>query len=143
MVETHLNHPKTFSQVGLGFAYFAVVCISRNGDIPFGLQMHDLSKQLLTQYGDSYTLGRALALSTLFIAHLCTPMREHFEALEEAIDYSLVSGDRHVYLISVGSIALRRLYIGHNMADIELYCSIGAEDFGDWASGRSYSCPIH
>ena len=136
MIETHMSHPNTFSQVGLGFAYFALVCISRNENLSFGLQMHDLSKQLLEQYGDSYTLGRGLALSALFIAHLCTPMREHFEALEDAIDHSILSGDKHVYLLSVGSIALRRLYLGDNMADIENYCTIGAEDFGDWTSGR-------
>lgn len=131
-----MTHPNTFSQIGLGFGYFALVCICRNEDLSFGLQMHGLSEQLLAQHGDPYTLGRGLALSALFISHLCTPMREHFDALEEAIDNSLVSGDKHVYLLSVGSIALRRLYIGDNMADIETYCSIGAEDFGDWASGR-------
>lgn len=136
MVETHMTHPSTFSQVGLGFSYFALVCISRSEDSSFGLQMHDLSKQLLSQHGDPYTLGRGLAVSALFIVHLCTPMRDHFDALEEAIDQSLVSGDKHVYLLSVGSIALRRLCIGDNLADIEISCSVGAEDFGDWASGR-------
>lgn len=136
MVETHMTHPSTFSQIGLGFSYFAFVCISRSDELSVSLQMHDLSKQLLSQYGDPYTLGRGLALSALFIAHLCTPMRGHFDALEEAIDQSLVSGDKHVYLLSVGSIALQRLTIGDNMPDIEMYCSVGAEDFGDWASGR-------
>lgn len=132
-----MTHPSTFSQVGLGFSYFAFVCISRSDHSFFGLQMYDLSKQLLTQHADIYTLGRGLAVSALFITHLCTPMREQFDGLDEAVDHSLVSGDKHVYLLSVGSIALRRLYIGDNMADIETYCSVGAEDFGDWASGRS------
>ena len=104
-------HPKTFSQAGLGFGYFSLVCISRDGDLSFGLQMHDLSKQLLAQHGDPYTLGRGLTLSALFIAHLCAPMQEHLDALEEAIGHSLVSGDKHLYLLSVGSIALRRLYV--------------------------------
>lgn len=133
-----MTHASTFSQVGLGFSYFALVCIIRSDDLSFGLQMHNLSKQLLAQHGDPYILGRGLALSVLFIAHMCTPMREHFDALEEAINHSLVSGDKHVYLLSVGSIALRRLYIGDNMADIETFCSVGAEDFGDWSSGRSF-----
>lgn len=137
MVETHMSHPNTFLQVGLGFGYFTLVCICRTGDLAFGLQMHNLSKQLLAQHGDPYTLGRGLALSALFVEHLFTPIREHIDTLEEAIDHSLVSGDKHVYLLSVGSIALRRLYLGDNMADIEHYCSIGAEDFGDWASGTS------
>ena len=132
-----MTHPSTFSQVGLGFSYFALVCISRSEDLSFGLQMNDLSKQLLSQHGGSYTLGRGLAVSALFIAHLCTPIRGLLDTWEEAIDHSLVSGDKHVYLLSVGSIALQRLYIGDNMADIEVFCSVGAEDFGDWASGRS------
>lgn len=96
--------------------------------------MNDLSKQLLSQHGDSYTLGRGLTLSALFVAHLFTPMR--FDAFEEAIDHSLVSGDKHVYLLAVGCIALQRLYLGDSLADIEAFCSVGAEDFGDWASGR-------
>ncbi len=111
MIKTHMTHPKTFSQIGLGFGYFALVCICQYDDLSFGLQMHDLSKQLMTQHGDAYTLGRGLALSALFIAHLRSPVREHFDSLEEAIDHSLVSGDRHVYLLSVGCIALRRLYV--------------------------------
>ena len=131
-----MTHPSTFSQVGLGFSYFALVCVSRSENSFFGLQMHDLSKQLLTQHGDPYSVGRGLAVSVLFIAHLCTPLRENFGALQEALDHSIVSGDKHLYLLSVGSIALLRLGIGDNMADIELLCSAGAEDFGEWAFGR-------
>ena len=133
-----MTHPSTFSQVGLGFSYFAFVCISRSEDPFFGLQLYDLSKQLLSQHRGPYTLGRGLLVSALFITHLCTPVREQFDALEEAIDHSIVSGDKHVYLLSVGSIALWRLYIGDDMAEIENFCSIGAEDFGDWASGRLF-----
>ena len=137
MVETHMTHSSTFSQIGLGFSYFALVCLSRSEDPSFALRMHDLSKQLLSQHGDSYERGRALAISALFIDHLCTPLRDHIDTLEEAIDHSLVSGDKHVYLLSVGYIALLRLFIGDNMADIEVFCLTGAEDFGDWASGMS------
>lgn len=128
MVETHMTHPSTFSQIGLGFSYFALVCISRSDDSSFGREMHDLSKQLLTQHGDPYTLGRGLALSVLFIAHLCTPMREHFDALEEAVDHSLVSGDKHVYLLSVGIIALRRLYVSHLFQSTTFHHISGAGD---------------
>ena len=137
MVETHMTNSSTFSQIGLGFSYFAIVCLSRSEDPSFALRMHDLSKQLLSQHGDSYERGRALAISALFIDHLCAPLQDHIDTLEEAIDHSLVSGDKHVYLLSVGCIALLRLFIGDNMADIEVFCSTGAEDFGDWASGMS------
>lgn len=134
MVKQHLEHPSTFSQTSLGFIYLAIISVGRESDPSFGLQMHDISKQLLRQYGDSYTLGRGLTLSAVFIAHLCAPVRDQIYTLEEAIDHSMVSGDKHTYLFSVGSIALCKLLSGDDMADIESYCAIAAEDFGDWSS---------
>ena len=133
MVDTHLNLHTTFSQAGVGFVYFGIISIGRSGDIAFGLQMHDIAKQLLSQYGDSYTVGRGLTLSAVFIAHLCAPIRSQIDILDEAIDHSLVSGDKHSLLFAFGSIALCKIYVGDDMADIEYYCSIAAEDFGDWS----------
>lgn len=96
--------------------------------------MNDLSKELLKLHGDSYLRGRGLALSALFISHLSSHLRDLFEVFEESIDHSLVSGDKHLFLLSVGSVALHRLYIGDDVADIESYVGVAAEDFGDWAS---------
>ncbi len=134
MVEYHLSHPETFSQASVGFAYLAIISIGRGTDPSFGLQMHDISKQLLSQSGDSYTIGRGLTLSAIFIDHLCTPVRNQIFILEEAIDNSMVSGDKHTYLFSVGSIALCKIFVGDDMAGIESYCATAAEDFGDWSS---------
>ena len=134
MVKLHLTNSGTFPQIGLGFSYFAMVCISRSEDPSFGLQMYDVSTQLLSQCQDSYTIGRGLAVSALFVQHLLSPLRSHANVLEEAIDHALVSGDKHVSLLSTGCIALRRLYSGDDMADIESFCTIATEDFGDWAS---------
>lgn len=100
----------------------------------FGLQMNDLSKELLRLHGDSYLRGRGLAISAIFISHLSSPLRSLFDVLEESIDHSLVSGDKHTFLLCVASIALNKFYIGDNMADIESYVGVAAEDFGDWAN---------
>ena len=126
--------PGTFSQAGLGFSYFLMIIISRHGDQIFGLQIQDVSKRLLSTYGDPYTRGRGLAMTALFTAHLSSPLRSHFDILEEAIDNTLISGDKHAFLLCVGTIAMHRLFIGDDMGDIETYCSVGAEDFGDWSS---------
>lgn len=134
MIEKHLTCSGTFSQIGLGYGYFATICISRGEDLGFGLQMNDLSKELLKLHGDSYLRGRGLAVSALFIAHLSSPLRSQFELLEESIDHSLISGDKHAFLLGVASIALHRLYIGDDMADIESYVGVAAEDFGTWAN---------
>ena len=111
----------------------AIIAIGRFDDLPFGLQMHDISRQLLKQLGDSYSLGRGLTLSAVFIAHLCKPLRQQIDVLEEAIDHSILSGDKHTMLFAFGSVAFNKLFIGDDMADIESYCSIAAEDFGDWS----------
>ena len=124
----------TFSQAGLGFTYFAIIAIGRGADVAFGLQMHEISRQLLSQYGDSYTVGRGLTLSAVFIAHLCAPMQSQIDNLEEALDHATLSGDRHTMLFSLGSIALNKLYVGGDMADIENFCTIATEDFGNWSA---------
>ena len=133
MVTAHLEQPKSFAQAGLGFLYLAIISIGRHRDLDFGLQMYDVSTQLLKQYGDSYTLGRGLTVSAVFIRHLCAPLRSQIESLEEAVDHSMLSGDKHTMLFAFGSIALNKLCVGDEMTDVESYCSIAAEDFGDWS----------
>lgn len=134
MIERHLTCEGTFSQIGLSYSYFAVICIDRGKDLAFGIQMNDMSNDLLKLHGDSYLRGRGLAMSALFISHLSSPLRSAIEISEEAIDHSLVSGDKHVFLLCVAFIALSRLFLGDDMADIESYVGVGAEDFGDWAN---------
>lgn len=134
MVELHLVRPKVFSQTSIGFTYLAIISISRGTDPSFGLQMHDISKQLLSQHGDSYTVGRGLTLRACFLAHFCAPVRDQIDLLEEATDHSMVCGDKHTFLFSVASIALSKVFIGDECADVESYCAIAAEDFGDWST---------
>lgn len=135
MVSTHLAQPATFSQAGLGFSYLAIIAIGRSADLAFGLQMHDVSRQLLNQYNNnSYAIGRGLTLSAVFVDHLCAPLRSQTNTLEEGIDHSILSGDKHAMLFSCASIALNKLYVGDDMADIENYCAFAAEDLGDWSS---------
>lgn len=134
MIDLHLKSQGTFYQSGPGFAYFALVGITRFADLSFGSQMHDVSYQLLRRSNDPYTVGRGLTISAIFIDHMLTPIREHFDVLGEAMDHSLACGDKHVFLFSVGGIALSRLFLGMDMAELENYCNIAPEDFGDWSS---------
>lgn len=134
MVDYHTRCTGTFYQSGLGFAYFAFIGISRFADLSFGSQMHDISYHLLRRSNNLYTVGRGLTLAAIFITHLLAPIREQFDLLEEAMDRSLTCGDKHVFLFSVGGIALSRLLLGMDMVELENYCNVAAEDFGDWAS---------
>lgn len=134
MVDFHLNSAGTFHQIGLGFLYFTVAGIMRFADLSFGSQMYDVAHQLLRRSDDLYTLGRGLTISAIFITHMLTPIREHIDLLEEAMDHSLVCGDKHVFLFSVAGIALSRLFLGVDMAELENFCNVAPEDFGDWTT---------
>lgn len=102
------------------------------GDLSFNRRMYDASLQLLRQCPDPSTVGRGLTVSVHFAAHLFSPISGHFEVLEESLELGLVSGDKHLYLFTVSSIALCRMYLGFDMNEIETYCSVAPEEFRDW-----------
>ncbi|MCJ1382478.1 hypothetical protein MMC17_005591 [Xylographa soralifera] len=131
LVWVYLNHG-TFVQIGAGFLYLAMVAISRFSDMQFGHKLHTTGMQLLRRFNDPYTLGRGLTLSYLMVSHYLTPIGEHVMDLEEALDYTLASGDKIVSLLTVGCLAGSRLFLGFDMADIESFCGYAAEDYGDW-----------
>ena len=130
--KAHMTFPRTFPQAGLALAYLTLMCIGRHGDIDFGLRIHDASTELLKASGDSYAIGRGLALSGIFVAHLRHPLRDILEIFHSAIDNALVSGDKHQMLLSVSGIAAYKLYAGDNLSEVESYCASAPEDLGDW-----------
>ena len=133
MVQYHLDHQGAMDQIGPGFAYFSMISTNRfPGDLSFTLQTYNTSLQLLRQCGDPSSVGRGLTVATVFAAHLFSPIADHFAVLEEALELGLVSGDKHLYLFTVSSIALNRLHVGGDVAELELYCSMAPEDFGNW-----------
>lgn len=133
MVDYHQNRTSTFHQSGLGFSYFALIAMGRFGDLSFGSKMHHVSQQLLERSNDPYAVGRGLALSTTFVAHLLSPIRDHMDIFEDVIDQSLACGDKHVFLFSVAGLALCKLSLGVDMTEIETFCNVAPEDFGEWA----------
>ncbi len=134
MVEMDLASSGTFYQSGVGFAYFSMVVTGRFGDVAFGIKTYRASQELLRRFNDPYTLGRGLTLLSLFVGHLFAPIRGNLEMQEEAVEYCLISGDKHTFLFSVAGLALSRLYLGDDMGELEIYCSTGPEDFGNWTS---------
>ena len=93
--------------------------------------MYTVSQQLLRRFNDTYTLGRGLTISILFVGHLFTPIRDHLHNLEEAVDYTISSGDRLGFFVAVGALAISRLYLGHDLSELESFCAYASDDFGD------------
>ena len=133
LISVHVERG-AFLQIGLGFPYLAMVIMSRKADFAFGVQMDSAGHQLLRRFNDPYTTGRGLAVSCLFVSHLTSPIQSHLVELEEAVDMSLAAGDRHVFLTAIGALAMCRLSLGLDLADLESFCAYAAEDFGNWQS---------
>ncbi|KAL8784021.1 MAG: hypothetical protein Q9213_004209 [Squamulea squamosa] len=133
MLHRHMIQEASFSQMGLGFCYFAMIAVVRKSDIPFAIQCQDIGQRMLEHHKDSYTYGRALALRAMFTDGFRIPIRDHIPIFEESIQHAQVAGDKHTYLFTTGLIASCRLYQGDDMTEIENYCVFAAEDFGDWS----------
>lgn len=130
-IQIYLNQG-TSVQTGLEYMHLAMVSIGRFGEIPFGLEMYSISQALLKRYGDTSNIARGSSVGTLFVAHLQSPIREHIPILDEALEYSLGSGDRVLSLVCIGAIAFVRLSAGENMATLETYCEYAPEEFPGW-----------
>lgn len=127
-----LTFDQLFPQIGLVLAYFSITCIGRHGDIALANVLDDASKHLLDLHGDGYILGRGIAVSTLFMGHIVMPLRETYDYYYAAIDQSMVSGDKHQMLLSVGGVATTKFYCGEHLAEVDSYCSNAPEDFPFW-----------
>ena len=133
ILQVHLDQ-ETFIQSGLVCCYLAMATIGRFSDINFAFKMHDTGMQLLRRFEDPYTMGRGLTLSGMFITHLVRPIKDDLATMEEAVDYTLISGDKIVFLIAIGMLAATRLSLGLDLSELESFCAYAPEEFGDWTS---------
>ena len=122
-----------YIQIGLGFCYFTMTGLTRFGDMRFGRLTYAIGLRFLKRFNEPSTTGRGLAVSSLFVVHLLSPIRDHLAVLEEAIDHSLLAGDKIMFLVAVAGLALSRLWLGSDMVDTEAFCSYAPEEFGNWA----------
>lgn len=125
-----------FVQAGVGFAMLGAAAIGRFKDIELGLSYGDIAHEYFTMFEDSWTRGRGWTLYTLFIGHYQTPVRNLLPILDNALEYSLSSGDRFVSILNVGVMALSRFWAGQDLAEVEAFCNYGPEEFEDWDKDR-------
>lgn len=125
-----------FVQAGLGFTMFGAAAIGRFHDIELGLLVGNIAREYYTMYDDSWTRGRGWTLFTLFVGHFQTPVRNLLPVLDNALEYSLSSGDRFVSILNIGVMALSRFWAGQDLAEVEAFCNYGPEEFEEWENDR-------
>ena len=125
-----------FIQAGVAFAMLGAAAIGRFKDIQLGLSYGDIAQEFFTMFDDSWARGRGWTLYTLFIGHFQTPVRNLLPILDNALEYSLSSGDRFVSILNIGVMAISRFWAGQDLAEVEAFCTYGPEEFDDWETDR-------
>jgi tetratricopeptide (TPR) repeat protein len=125
-----------FIQAGLGFTMLGAAAIGRFKDVELGVAYGDIAQDFYTLYDDPWTRGRGWTLFSLFIGHFQTPMRNLLPVLDNALEYSLASGDKFVSVLNVGVMALSRFWAGQDLAEVEAFCSYGPDELEEWTNDR-------
>ena len=98
-ISYHFREHACLSQSGLALGYFAMIGHTRSReDLGFTSRVHDITQQCLRKCSDPSVVGRGITVLTVFTSHLLTPISEHFEPLEEALELALTAGDKHLFL---------------------------------------------
>lgn len=53
--------------------------------------------------------------------------------LERSVEVSFTMGDPYITLISLSSMAMTRLWLGHDMGQVEQFCTESPDDIPDWS----------
>lgn len=130
-VTASLDHGQSI-QVGLGFNMLGAAAISRYKDVQLSHLFAEIASAFYARFEDSFTQGRGWTLYALFIAHTQLPMRNILPILENALDFSLASGDKSISILNLGAMALSRFWAGQDLAEIEAFCQYSPEEFGKW-----------
>ena len=130
-VNYHLENGASV-QIGITYTNLSMIAVTRFKDVPLSLMFADISQEFLTVYDDAWTRGRGWLVYCLFIGHFQSPIRNQLPVLESALDYSLSSEDRNVSILNIGAMAVFRFWAGQDVAELEMFCSYGPEEFEGW-----------
>ncbi|GAM42360.1 hypothetical protein TCE0_044r16260 [Talaromyces pinophilus] len=141
MVKLHIDRGG-FNHVIIGFAHLAMVAFSRFRDFDTAVRLSDLAQSLADSCTDTWLKHRAAMIHNLFVSHLRVWMESSLPVLETLIESSLLSGDPYVILMSLSSMAMTRLYLGHDMAQLEMFCDESPIDIPEWPSDTQAGATI-
>ncbi|OQE40931.1 hypothetical protein PENCOP_c005G00711 [Penicillium coprophilum] len=121
-----------FTQIAIGCSHLAMITLGRFKDIELGTKLSDLSLELLERCPELSTQSRGSIVHNLYVSHLRVPMASTLPALEASLEASFSMGDPYLTLISISSMAMTRLYLGQDMAQLETFCVETPEEIPKW-----------
>ncbi|KAH8424071.1 putative sensor histidine kinase/response regulator [Aspergillus melleus] len=121
-----------FVQISIGCSHLAMVSFSRFRDVNLAVKLSDHALDLLERCPEPWTQSRGSVVHNLYVSHLRVPLSSTLPALEASVESSLSIGDPYITLISLSSMAMTRLYLGHDMTQLEGFCNENPEDVPEW-----------
>jgi hypothetical protein len=121
-----------FTQISIGCSHLAMIALSRFKDLEFGAKLSDLSLSLLERCSELWTQSRGSIVHNLYVSHLRVSMESTLPAVEASLEVSFSMGDPYITLVSISSMAMTRLYLGHDMAQLEVFCVETPEEIPFW-----------
>ncbi|KAJ5601674.1 hypothetical protein N7510_011208 [Penicillium lagena] len=121
-----------FTPISIGCSHLAMIALSRFKDVQFGAKLSDFSLSLLERCPELWTQSRGSIAHNLFVSHLRIPLVSTLPSLEASLEASFTMGDPSITLISISSMAMTRLYLGQDMAELEAFCMETPEDLPEW-----------
>lgn len=98
-INYNLRESTCLNQIGLTFGYFAMIGHTRcREDLAFTSRISSVAYKCLRKCSDPSTVGRGITVLIVFTSHLLTPISDHIEPLNEAVELALTSGDKHLFL---------------------------------------------
>ncbi|KAJ5493210.1 hypothetical protein N7539_001956 [Penicillium diatomitis] len=121
-----------FSQTSIGCSHLAMIALSRFKDLTFGFRLSNASISMLERCPDVWTQSRGSLVHNLYVSHLRVPMSSILPAIEASLETSFTIGDPYISLVSISSMAVTRLSLGHDMSQLEAFCQETPEDVPNW-----------
>ena len=95
----NLDKFSCLNQIGLALSYFSMISNTRSREaLAFTRHISHIAQQCLRKCSDPSTVGRGMTALILFTSHLLTPLIDHLEPLNEAVELALIAGDKHLFL---------------------------------------------
>lgn len=123
-----------FVQISIGCSHLAMISFSRFRDLELAVRLNDLALLLLERCPEPWTQSRGSIAHNLYVSHLRVPMASTLPALEASLEVSFLMGDPYITLISLSSMAMTRLSLGHDMAQLEAFCNESPASIPDWVN---------
>ncbi|KAF2115161.1 hypothetical protein BDV96DRAFT_646182 [Lophiotrema nucula] len=132
LVGLHLRRG-TVSQVALGYVHLGSIAGSRFQMIEFAIETNRIAKRLFNLYPeDHYTFGRGQTLQALFLGHLEYPVGDLIAGLGDAMDASIIAGDRILSILNLGVVAHFKQMASHDNVELEAWIEEAPLEFKNW-----------